>query len=112
MQVSQPTERCGTPGRHAGLPHLLRWMHECGYTGYYLRILEPGWIAPGDTLRLVERPLPAWTVERLTQALFKDIGDVGLVDTLQGLPHLSQDWKDRLRVLHARWEVRQGAPVS
>jgi len=107
IDVSQPTERCPTPGRNAEVAHLLRWIQQSFYTGYYLRVVEPGWISPDDELVLQERRYPHWTVDRVTRTVFEHIGDDGPYEELLLLPLLSSDWKNRMRVLRARWFVRQ-----
>lgn len=38
--------------------------------GRYYRVLTEGSVAKGDTIRLVERPNPEWTVVRVTAARF------------------------------------------
>lgn len=102
VQISQPTERCGTPGRALGLPELRKWIHACLFSGFYLRVLEPGWVRAGDELALIERPLAEWTVDRVNRALFRELDDEALFDEIHALPLLSGDWKDRMRVLRAR----------
>ena len=102
VEVSQPTERCGTPGRSAGVPSLLKWTREHFYTGYYLRVIRPGWVSSGDALVLHDRPIPQWTVDRVSKTVFASIHDQGLYDELLALPLLSSDWKERMRVLRDR----------
>ncbi len=103
VQVSQPTERCGTPGRSAGVPALRKWIGECFYTGYYLRVLRPGWVSSGDELVLRDRPIPQWTIDRVNRVVFQSTGDEALYDDLWSLPLLSSDWKNRMHVLRGRW---------
>jgi MOSC domain-containing protein YiiM len=57
VQVSMPTEHCNKPGRLVGAPQLLKWILETLRTGFYLRVLEPGAIAPG-TPASESRPAP------------------------------------------------------
>ncbi len=111
VEVSQPTERCPTPGRNAEVAHLLTWIRQCFYTGYYLRVIETGWVSPGDALVLQERRYPQWTVDRVTRAVFEHIGDDEPYEELLALPLLSSDWKERMRVLRGRWSARRN-PAS
>ncbi|HET6896182.1 MAG TPA: MOSC domain-containing protein [Candidatus Baltobacteraceae bacterium] len=53
--MTQPTERCATPGRSLGPPIVLKWIDECLYTGYYLRVAQPGYVTAGDRFALTER---------------------------------------------------------
>lgn len=102
LQVTMPTERCGYPGRNAGLPKLLKWMIEELRTGYYLRVLEPGEIGPGDAWRLEQRSQERWSVQALSHAMYRDVGDAGLVAELEAVPEIADEWKARLRALHER----------
>jgi MOSC domain-containing protein YiiM len=102
LQVSMPTERCGYPGRNAGLPKLLKWMIEALRTGYYLRVLEPGEIAAGDAWVLESRPNERWTIEALSCAMYREVGDAARVAELEAVPELADEWKQRLRTLHDR----------
>jgi len=102
LQVSMPTERCGYPGRNAGLPKLLKWMIEALRTGYYLRVLESGEIGADDAWVLESRSNATWSIEALSRAMYREVGDAALVAALEGVPEIAEEWKTRLRVLYAR----------
>ncbi len=102
LQITMPTERCGYPGRNAGLPKLLKWMIEELRTGYYLRVLEPGEIAAGDAWQLELRTNETWSMQALSRAMLRDARDAALVAELEAVPELSDEWKKRLRQLHER----------
>jgi MOSC domain-containing protein YiiM len=106
VQLTQPTERCGTPGRSLGVPRLLKWIDACLFTGWYMRVLRPGWVSPGDTLRLIERPLPRWSVERINDVVFRRYDDAALYKEVLSLPLLSAEWKARMYVLRERFTAR------
>jgi len=71
-------------------------------TGFYLRVLEPGEIAPGDVAMLEQRGDARWTIKALSRAMYQQSDDAALVDTLRAVPELAPAWKERLEVLHAR----------
>lgn len=102
LQVTMPTERCGFPGRNAGVPKLLKWMRDERRTGYYLRVLEPGEIAPGDAWTLESRSNSAWSVEALTHAMIERVGEAQLIEEIEAMPEVAPEWKARMRVLHER----------
>jgi MOSC domain-containing protein YiiM len=102
LQISMPTERCGYPGRNAGLPKLLKWMIEELRTGYYLRVLEPGEIGPGDAWELEERSDHGWSIEALSRAMLREVRDAARVAELEAVPEIAAEWKARLRELHER----------
>ena len=37
----------------------------------YYRVLQPGWIRPGDALQLLARPAPDWSVRRVLDVLHR-----------------------------------------
>ncbi|MDP9106969.1 MAG: MOSC domain-containing protein, partial [Candidatus Eremiobacteraeota bacterium] len=111
LEVSQPTERCGTPGRSAGVPALRKWIFECLYTGYYLRVVRTGWVRRGDELLLRERRLPDWTVDRVNRAMYERFDDAEQFEAMLALPLLSSDWKDRANVLRERRRAAQQRPA-
>ncbi|MHC4821618.1 MAG: MOSC domain-containing protein, partial [Planctomycetota bacterium] len=47
LRVTQPTERCGTIGRSAGVSGMLDWIQESLHTGFYLSVVEEGDVAAG-----------------------------------------------------------------
>ncbi|MDH4016673.1 MAG: MOSC domain-containing protein [Actinomycetota bacterium] len=102
LRVTMPTERCGYPGRNAGLPKLLKWMIEELRTGYYLSVLEPGEIGPGDAWVLEERTNDDWTIEALSRVMYREVGDAARVAELEAVPEIADEWKARLRRLHER----------
>ncbi|HEX3465499.1 MAG TPA: MOSC domain-containing protein [Candidatus Elarobacter sp.] len=112
VEVSQPTERCGTPGRSVHVHGMKKWSFESLYTGYYLRVIRPGWVRVHDELRLMERHLPEWTVERVSAAMVRHLDDESLFREIEALPLLSDDWKARMHVLRQRLVTRQGRPAS
>ena len=46
-----------------------------GLGGIFLRVTTAGTIAEGDTLRLVNRPHPAWTLARVAHLLYSEAVD-------------------------------------
>ncbi len=106
VELSQPTERCPTPGRSLDIQELKQWIEACAFTGYYLRVLRPGWVRVNDRMVLQERTLPDWSVDRVTRALLHEIGDEALYEEILALGTLSDDWKARMRVLRGRWLAR------
>lgn len=94
LEVSQPTIRCAKLGRNQNLPDFLAWIEETGYCGYYLRVLEPGKTAPGDSLILEDRPHHAWTITRLHRAMFEGTDDA---TEITALPPLGPCWSAALK---------------
>ncbi len=62
VQVSQPRAPCWKIDRRIQVDGASRFVEQAGITGWYYRVLEPGPIAAGDSIRLLERPNPQWSL--------------------------------------------------
>ncbi len=106
VQISQPRMPCYKLGRTWERPEFPNDVKDSGQTGYYLRVLEPGEVGPGDTLTLLERPLPEWTVARINDAMYVRKDDDDLADELGRLPLLAEAWRSPFRrragLIHCR----------
>lgn len=97
LQVSQGRQPCWKLNRLLNAPDAAVAMQTSGATGWYYRVLAEGALSAGEPLALVDRPCPAWTMERLIGALFPpDPSDPGLMD----------EWRQAssIRPLAARWQ--------
>jgi MOSC domain-containing protein YiiM len=112
VEVSQPTERCGTPGRSAHVHGIKKWSFASLYTGYYLRVIRPGSVSVHDEMRLADRRLPEWTIERVSAAMVRYLDDERLFNEILALRVLSEEWKARMRVLRARLLAGRQRPAS
>ena len=97
VQISQPRMPCWKVGRRWDRPDLPGEMTRTGRTGFYLRVLEEGEVGAGDTLTLLERPLPAHTVARLNDALYVYKTDALQDEELSRLPLLAEAWRRTFR---------------
>jgi MOSC domain-containing protein YiiM len=97
VQISQPRMPCYKLGRLWNLPDLPHTVKDSGKTGYYLRVLEPGDVGPGDPLTLIERPLPQWSVTRINDAMYVRKDDEALAYELGRLPLLAEAWRSPFR---------------
>jgi MOSC domain-containing protein YiiM len=93
FEVSQPRGPCAAISRWWNSPALLRLATETGRVGWYLRVTREGVVARGETLRLVARPHPEWTVERVFRLKVTPAQDIGAVRALAVLPALSPEWR-------------------
>jgi MOSC domain-containing protein YiiM len=66
LQIASPRGPCADISRRWNAEWLLKRVVELRRTGWYLRVLRDGEVTRGDAVRLVGRPHPAWTVDRLT----------------------------------------------
>lgn len=95
VQVSQPRQPCGKLVMKHDRPDLPQRINETGFTGFYIRVLEPGPVAANDDITLLERPHADLTIERLTRTMLDKSNDPALLNRLASLPELSQSWRER-----------------
>lgn len=112
LQISESRQPCFKLNHRFGHQGISRRAQETGRTGWLYRVIEPGDVVPGDTISVVERPLPAWPVARLQKYLYDITDDLEMAEAISQLPHLSpgfralfarrvengkaENWEDRL----------------
>jgi MOSC domain-containing protein YiiM len=96
VQISQPRQPCWKLARRWRIKTLAAQVQHTGRTGWYFRVLQPGSVAAGTTLRLIRRPHPDWSVARANQIMHVDKHDLELTAVLAALPALSANWKANL----------------
>jgi MOSC domain-containing protein YiiM len=96
VQASEPREPCFKLARKHHTPALVKWVHETGFGGFYVRVLKTGTLQCGDELRLIERPHPQASMFRLFKAmLWNDVPAEELAE-IAALESLSVGWRTRL----------------
>lgn len=98
LQVSQGRQPCWKLNRLLHREGVALAMQMQGATGWYYRVLQEGWLAPGERLELMARPCPGWPLQRLIAALFPaDPQAAGL----------AQEWRQAAAIdsLSANWRA-------
>ncbi len=79
LQVSNPRLPCfkvdykhrtSQPGEPAPRLTVRGYCASTGRGGFFCRVLQPGSIAAGDRLIVVQRPLPQWTLHRISDLIY------------------------------------------
>lgn len=97
VAVSQARQPCWRLNERFGEPKMARMVQDSGRTGWYYRVLEEGFVAPGDTIRLVDRPVAEWPLERIMHVLYRDTLDAESLTRLAALEALSPSWRTLAR---------------
>ena len=92
LQVSQPRTPCWKLARRWNRPHLPQRVIATGRSGWYLRVLREGNVEAGAQIALQERPLPQWSIARISQ-VFYVAGDPAAAVELAQCPLLSSGWR-------------------
>lgn len=101
VEVSQGRQPCWKLDHRFGTKGVSGEVVRSGRSGWYYRVLEPGQVMAGDSLTIIDRPWPQWTVARVFGLLIggkakleRDaLGDLVEVD------ELAEPWKRRLASL-------------
>jgi MOSC domain-containing protein YiiM len=97
VQVSQPRSPCWKLSRRWRLRDLPKRVVLTGRSGWYLRVLKPGWVAAGLAMTLESRSWPDWSIARVNELSYRlgptdAEGDVNR-RALAGCPDLADQWR-------------------
>lgn len=90
--ITQPRGPCTKLDRRWNYPGLMEISSKTGRTGWYAGVRQTGVLAAGDTLDLLERPHPEWTIARVW-ALNRDGGTPEGLREIAGLPALAEGYR-------------------
>ena len=96
VQVNQPRQPCYKLAARHGTKELALWVEETGFTGFYLRCLEPGEVSAGDNFTLVERPDHGLSVAEANRVMHHDKQDKADIERLLSVPELANSWRKQL----------------
>ncbi|WP_281856959.1 MOSC domain-containing protein [Litoreibacter halocynthiae] len=93
VQVSQGRQPCWKVSAHTTNKNMAYLFQKTGRTGWYYRVLESGIAGVGDTVSLLDRTQPDWTVERVTTArLTRRVSEADAI-ILAVMPELADGWR-------------------
>ena len=103
LEISQGRQPCWKQGERLHWAALPALMVKERRSGWYYRVIEEGVAAPGDSLALLDRPLPAWTVRRVFGLLVagEHRKDPAALPELAAMPMLFAGWRARAAELAA-----------
>jgi MOSC domain-containing protein YiiM len=108
-QVTEPRQPCFKLGLRFEDLQVLRDMLQSGRSGWYLGVLQPGFVRAGAPITRISRPNPTWSVARLNR-LFTSRATVEELTELAELPSLPSGLRNRARA--ALGAASSGNPTS
>lgn len=69
LEVSQPRKPCERLSKNTENENTQKIVHQSGWTGWYVRVIETGEITKGDEMILQCRPYPQLTIRHLNRLL-------------------------------------------
>jgi MOSC domain-containing protein YiiM len=97
FEVSQPRQPCWKLARRWRMHELTALVVRNGRSGWYLRVLEQGWIEPQMPVTLIERRNPEWSIARANDILHHRRSDLPLTLELACVPRLADSWVAELQ---------------
>ena len=102
LQVSQPRSPCWKINHRFDAEHMSMFVAKERITGWYYRVIQPGFIEAGDPIELLERHTERFSIDQFWQVQLSHrpvIDDLLALTTVAGL---AEDWKRRLGE-RAKW---------
>lgn len=93
VQISQGRQPCWKVSEYTKNKKMAYLFQNTSRTGWYYRVLEPGFAGVGDTVTLLERSQPNWSVARVTSARLSRKVSQKEAETLATLPELANGWR-------------------
>lgn len=88
LEVSLPRQPCFKLNQRFGVKSFATMTWKTSRTGWYYRVVTPGTVRAGDTIRLVERKNPKWTIERVQEYLHRKTDDAAMNEELSQIEAL------------------------
>jgi MOSC domain-containing protein YiiM len=95
VEVSQPRLPCWKLNRHWEIEDLSKQVDEKRWPGWYFRVLQEGHVEAGQSLTLLERPCPQYTIDRVFTLMNKWEDDAAALAELANLEPISPEWRGR-----------------
>lgn len=97
VQISQPRQPCWKLARRWRRKDLPVLVEASGFTGWYFRVLQEGFVEQQTPIRLIDRPYPEWTVTRANHIMHGSTGENEAMKKLAACPALSASWRATLK---------------
>lgn len=95
VQVSQPRSPCWKLDVRFGAPGLAQRVQDTQRCGWLYRVLEPGEIATGDRIELLERPRPDFSVAAVMRAVNTGTSERDYLAAIAAFQELSANWRGK-----------------
>ena len=101
VEVSHGRQPCWKLDHRFGARDVMATIVKTARCGIYFRVLREGEAEAGAMMKLLERPLPQWSIARLFRLLIGGghKGEPDAVRALADMPVLAEAWRDRARKL-------------
>lgn len=99
LQVSLPRQPCFKLNHRFGIKNFAAQTWKKSRTGWYYRVLKEGWMQPGDSMVLLERKHPQWTIERIQEYLHRNQTNLEKLEELENIEEFGNECKQAFKRL-------------
>lgn len=93
LQVSQARQPCWKLNVRTSISTMAIKVQTTARTGWYYRVMQPGWVKSGDAFKLLRRPNPDWNLIKLLHYLYTESLNRSALAEIADLPFLSDSWR-------------------
>ncbi|MBI4384715.1 MAG: MOSC domain-containing protein [Nitrospinae bacterium] len=95
IQCSQPRQPCHKLSRFLGVQEMACMVRKTGFSGFYFRVLKPGWVEVGDELALVKKGSRKFSIDDANNIMHgADKMNFARLRKIVELKFLSQSWRE------------------
>jgi MOSC domain-containing protein YiiM len=106
VQCSQPRQPCHKLNKKFNDKTMVSQVQELGFTGYYLRVLQQGWLKAGARLERVHADSARLTIDECNRVMFHDKDNLEALRRVLDHPLLAESWKQSLYPRREKLESR------
>ena len=93
VQCSQPRQPCHKLNKVFQYQKMACRVQTLGYSGFYMRVLKPGWLKSGDAFELIKSEPDRISVDDANRLMHEDRKNSKQIKNILGLDSLSDDWR-------------------
>ena len=97
VQVAQPRQPCHKLNKVFRYQAMACKVQTTGYSGFYMRVLKPGWVEPGMMLELVHADSENFSVESAHHLLHNSKNEHEKIRHILAVDALSDSWRSKFR---------------
>nr|WP_235801173.1 MOSC domain-containing protein [Heyndrickxia coagulans] len=99
VQVSQPREPCYKIAAKHGLDSFPADIVETGWSGFYMRVLEEGFVRKNDSFILLEKGEKQLSILHINKIRYHDRTNFDAIEEILSVKALAGDWQKAFRKL-------------
>ncbi len=101
LEVASPRGPCANISRRWDAAWLLERVKDERRTGWYLRVRREGRVQRGDAVRVIARPCPEWSVDRLLRLRYVPPRTRAELDAAAAIAPMADEWRQRYARMQA-----------